>query len=242
MKDLADDDVLQEIFSELIDGRYGEYEKAFGKVMGRMDKIEVDLEQCFDNYEYMIGVKKRIATTEQKLDRIYGLMEENLFNKDDDVTEQDVEEVNDVNSEKQGESNQNNKIDDTKSAFARENENKSKCESQNLLQAQVQKPVPMSSRSTRKVSLKRSNKNSSNTGMSALKLNALKIMFVELETKIDEINLRLKERESHDQIITNATNEISDSLGDSGLKKGMMSLEFQGMKQLVGRQQMSIMK
>lgn len=100
MKDLADDDVLREVFTELIDGRYGEYEKAFGKVMGRMDKIEVDLEKCFDNYEVMMVEKKKIATNSQKLDRIYLLMEDNLFSKDDEVVEQDLEELSEGYSEK----------------------------------------------------------------------------------------------------------------------------------------------
>lgn len=74
MKDLANDDVLTEIFEKLIDGRYNEYEKSIARVHGKMDKIESDLERCFDNYEHLTELKKDIIRNEQKLDRIYGLM------------------------------------------------------------------------------------------------------------------------------------------------------------------------
>lgn len=112
----------------------------------------------------------------------------------------------------------------------------------NLLPISVVKPSPMSSISLNKTPIKKPHKKSSNPGLLALKLNALKILFVELETKIDDINSRLQEREINDQIITNATNGISGPLRDIGAKKGSINLEFQGMKQLVGKQQMSIMK
>jgi hypothetical protein len=45
MKDLAEDDVLTSIFSELIDGRYNEYEENLNKVYGKMYKIEGDIEK-----------------------------------------------------------------------------------------------------------------------------------------------------------------------------------------------------
>ena len=45
MKELADDDVLKDIFTKLIDGRYTEYEKSLAKVYAKLDIAESDVEK-----------------------------------------------------------------------------------------------------------------------------------------------------------------------------------------------------
>ena len=45
MEDLADNETLHGIFSELIDNRYKEYEKSLSKVYAKMDKVEGDVER-----------------------------------------------------------------------------------------------------------------------------------------------------------------------------------------------------
>ena len=57
-----------------------------------------------------------------------------------------------------------------------------------------------------------------------------------------EMKTKMEQREQYDKIISNATSELTDSLGDTESVRNLLKLEFQGMKQLVGKQQMSILK
>lgn len=67
-------------------------------------------------------------------------------------------------------------------------------------------------------------------------------MFVNMEAQMKDIKAKMEQREQYDQIISNATSELTDSLGDTESVRNLLKLEFQGMKQLVGKQQMSILK
>lgn len=76
------------------------------------------------------------------------------------------------------------------------------------------------------------------------KMNALKIMFVELETKVTGLDKRLKHIEYADQLIADAAEETALNSATVVHSKGnlMMQTEFMGIKHLIGRHQVSIKK
>jgi len=67
-------------------------------------------------------------------------------------------------------------------------------------------------------------------------------MFVNMEAQMKDIKAKMEQREQYDQIISNSASELTDSMGDTESVRNLLKLEFQGMKQLVGKQQMSILK
>lgn len=78
--------------------------------------------------------------------------------------------------------------------------------------------------------------------ISPQQINAIKVMFVKLESKVEEINTRLKEREYYDQLVTNTVDTHLQGATGGGKSGGLIQAEFIGLKHLVGRHQVSISK
>jgi len=249
MKDLADDDVLKDVFSQLIDGRYSEYEKALAKVYGKMDKVDSDIEKCFNDYAHLIELRKDIKRNEQKLDRIYSLMELNAFGKEDTDSDDEIIKIEVTSKQDKEESKFDDNIINPKPTRSVHNENISRSENGdqnlNITQPIITKSTKVvSTDSMKKISgFKVDNKNKEKQA-SIKKINALKVMFVELESKVDVINKRLSDIEYSDQLISSAGEEAAQNSGSVVHSKGtlMIQAEFMGVKHLVGRQQISIRK
>ena len=198
-----------------------------------MDKIDSDLERLFEDYQKVMHKNNSQGKVEQifsNLKNVFGDDEEGITNLDEEIV-----------SEK--ESEEKKEPIDAKSTFAKENNS---IKGELVVPDASNQPHPQSSRTTRRDASKmksRSRLGRGNDGViSTQKLNAIKLMFVKLESKIEDINGRLQEKENYDQIIANATDELSETLGDNKVKVGLFNLEFMGIKQLVGRQQLSLLK
>ena len=76
------------------------------------------------------------------------------------------------------------------------------------------------------------------------KFHAMKMMFVELDSRVENMAKRLEEMEYTDKLIANATEESALNTGSAVQSKGslMMQTEFTGVKHLIGRQQLSLKK
>jgi hypothetical protein len=259
LKDIADDESLQKLFAELIDGRYIEYEKKIGKVFGKMDKIESDIERCFDDYEHTKEIKRDIMRNEQKLDRIYSLMELNAFGKNNDVTCSDIEEEEEEeSSQKHLTVKQNELVPNMNTTENIRNIEAKSVANSDADNVDMDKLMPSSNKkeetkSSKSISEIKSNKvkiimkkksNRVKDSVPSQQINAIKVMFVKLESRVDEINRRLTEREYQDELITNTVGNINQSFpGLANSSPGaLVHSEFIGVKHLVGRHQMSITK
>jgi hypothetical protein len=259
LKDIADDESLQKLFAELIDGRYIEYEKKIGKVFGKMDKIENDIERCFDDYEHTKEIKRDIMRNEQKLDRIYSLMELNAFGKNNDVTCSDIEEEEEEEPSqknlivKQNELVPNiNTIENIRNIEAKSvaNSDADNVDMDKLMPSSNKKEETKSSKSISEIKsnkvkiIMKKKSNRVKDSVPSQQINAIKVMFVKLESRVDEINRRLTEREYQDELITNTVGNINQSFpGLANSSPGaLVHSEFIGVKHLVGRHQMSITK
>ncbi|CAI2369478.1 unnamed protein product [Moneuplotes crassus] len=246
IKDLANDETLEKIFKELVDGRYKEYEKNLAKVLGRQDTIQSDLEKCFEDYHYMMSLKIKIEANEQRLDKMMKILENNAFEdegfspdlSDGSVTDEKLDEmgseiIKGENTES-GEGDKELKLKNRSSKEIRHSESSS-----TLQPPKDSLQPPNSSKSSRKAShfQKRPHPKPSSK-----KIGALKVMFVNMEAQMKDIKAKMEQREQYDQIISNSASELTDSMGDTESVRNLLKLEFQGMKQLVGKQQMSILK
>jgi len=220
-----------------------------------MDQIDNDMERCFDEYESMKLVRKDIKRNEQKLDRIYNLMELNAFGQGvDQPSDEDDYETNSQNPKSSHgvtyipEKDRLDHFDEDEVTEIAAKTNIKKKESETmLLNPNDLKEVKSSKviseiESSRSKIVSRSKKKESS--ISIQKLNAVKIMFVKLEGKVDDINNRLTQREEQDNMFSNTVQEVSKNIPNYNNKgtSSLMQAEFISIKHLISRHQMSIAK
>ena len=239
LSDLADNETLQTVFTELIDERYTEYEKSLAKVYGKMDRVDTDIERCFEEYSRLIEFRKDIARNEQKLDRIYTLIGTNEDDNDDpsdyasdEQSEKgDNEESKDEHIHHPADSVQNEEMNSSNFGARLGNHRQSvddKRSSQRISSAAHERRSSVGHAPKRKQSKK--------------KMNALKIMFVNLEGKVEDIEKRLADIELSDKLVAEASESIAHNSGSIVNSKGnlLIQTEFTGMKHLVGRHQVGL--
>lgn len=184
----------------------------------------------------MLEVKKDIKTNELKLDRIYSIMEANAFGKNDDtISDYDLhdhtESVVSANESRPG-SKQIQKPDKTSDDVQSAEPEKNAENNQNLdVKKDTLKPVSMSSKNIKSMNMGKKRPQDS---------SALKIMFVKLEGKIEDVSNRLKQIEYQNELISSTADQMTKSLNPG--QQNLIQYEFAGMKHLVSRHQMSLTK
>ena len=217
MKELADDDVLKDIFSKLIDGRYTEYEKNLAKVYAKLDVVEGDVEKCIVGYSNMVELKKDLKKNEQKVEKVLTLMQQSAFEKDDEEEYTESEENEIIDSAKSSkdivdeEIKSPIKVLSSAQILTPQVSGELMIEKRNKLINQSKAPSSKQNSSLNMISDKDISVKKSRfkeKGISMQKFNALKLMLSELEEKVDSINERLTEREYADKLVFESTAEL----------------------------------
>ena len=216
MKDLAEDEVLKDIFGKLIDGRYTEYEKNLAKVYAKLDVVEGDVEKCISGYSNMVELKKDLKKNEQKVEKVYTLMQQSAFEKDEEeyFSSEDNDPQEFVKSSKEIPSEElksPQKILTTAGLKTVQGEGELLSEKEDRLIVHPRAPSSKQNSNQNMISDKDISAKKSKfkeKGVSMQKFNAIKIMFSELSDKVVKIDERLKEREYADQLVFESTAEL----------------------------------
>jgi hypothetical protein len=249
-KDLFEEEKLERKIKEMIKNEV--------KVTEEVSSTPVEI-----NFGHFNELKKDIKRNEQKLDRIYHLMELNAFGKDEDSSEEEEDDIPDDNNdsiskqenedqtvkEDQDINNDQNsliKLQPAKSVYADDQSEGgiAYLVPNNRTKTFLRSEKEVSITSIPKIQGNKSLKKSKDRQVSNKKFNGLKLMFVELESRVEQIDKRLYDIEFSDQLIANAAEELATGSGMKVHSKGnlIIQTEFNGVKHLMGRQQISIKK